>query len=464
VRRAILVGLLETRRITEFAPEENPMPEDLESVAVDPPVSSDALVVAAAPAEPQAPVPTAERIELIDVVRGVALFGILAANMRGFAGPTRVYFLPHLFWTSMPDRIAQAFIDTFVQGKFIAIFAALFGVGFAAQFTRAESRGSKFGWTYARRLTWLALFGLVHGLLIWWGDILLIYALVGFLLLLFRKRKDLTLKIWGTFGYFFIVIMLTGVLLATTTGAAMPSPPLPTPAQLAEDVAIFADGSWSAIQQRRTVDAIGHNWGLLPVMLLNILGLFLFGLLAWRHRFFQPAPESLPRYRKAMVWGLGLGTAASLTVALIRFADPIMPFPPTGPGVALFALQTAATPALSLGYVCAVVLLFHHARWKRRLHPFGAVGRMALTNYLLQSVIGTLLFYSYGLGLFGRVGPAMLLIPTVLIFAAQVWMSAWWLERFRYGPAEWAWRSLTYRKAQPFVREGRAPVIAQPVA
>ncbi len=413
------------------------------------------------PPAPLTPVSASERIEIIDVVRGVALFGILAANMRGFAAPARVYFLPHLFWTSMPDRIAQAFIDTFVQGKFITIFAVLFGVGFAAQLTRAESRGSKLGWTYARRLVYLCLFGLAHGLLVWFGDILLMYGLTGFLLFFFRKRKDLTLKIWATFGYVFLVF-LSGIILAvtTTTGARIPTPPRPGPAEIQADVATFADGSWSAIQQLRTVEAIGHNWSSFPFMLMNILGLFLFGVLAWRRGFFQPAPESLPRYRRAMVWGLAVGTAASATVTIVRWVDPGMPFPPTPATLALFALQTVGTPALSLGYVCAIVLLCRRARWKERLHRFGAVGRTALTNYLLQSVIGTLLFYSYGLGLFGRIGPAMLLIPTVLVFAAQVWVSVWWLERFRYGPAEWLWRSLTYRKLQPFVRDDRAPLVA----
>ncbi|MGZ8868404.1 MAG: DUF418 domain-containing protein [Thermoanaerobaculia bacterium] len=387
-------------------------------------------------------------------MRGVALFGILAANMRGFAGPAAVYFMPHLFWTSMPDRIAQTFIDTFVQGKFLAIFAVLFGVGFAAQLTRAESRGAKFGRTYARRLFYLCLFGLAHGLLIWWGDILLIYGLVGFLLFFFIRRKELTLKIWGTLGYFSLVILMGIILVVTTmTGTELPAFSRPAPAELRAEVALFADGSWSAIQQQRSVDAVSHNWGMVPFLSMNILGLFLFGVLAWRRGFFQPAPESLTRYRRVMVWGLTGGIAASLTVTAVRWIDPGMPFPPTSHTVALFFLQMVATPALSVSYVCAIISLCHNARWKRTLHPFGAVGRTALTNYLLQSIIGTLLFNSYGLGLFGRVGPAVLLIPTVLIFAAQVGMSVWWLERFRFGPAEWLWRSLTYGRPQPFVRE-----------
>src|SRR5512134_1246588 len=143
----------------------------------------------AAPAvlsEPLRPVSSSERVETIDILRGLALFGILAANIRGFAGPPSTYFMPHLFWTALHDRIAQAFVDTFIQGKFIAIFAFLFGVGFAVQFDRARTRSARFGRHYSRRLLVLLLLGLVHGVLIWFGGILLIYALAGFLLLLFQ--------------------------------------------------------------------------------------------------------------------------------------------------------------------------------------------------------------------------------------------------------------------------------------
>jgi len=130
--------------------------------------------------EPLAPVAPVERVDTIDILRGLALFGILAANMRGFAGPAGTYFMPERFWPALHDRLAQALIDTFVQGKFLAIFAFLFGVGFAVQFERAEGR--RFGWTYARRALLLIAFGLVHGLLIWFGDILLMYGLTGLFL------------------------------------------------------------------------------------------------------------------------------------------------------------------------------------------------------------------------------------------------------------------------------------------
>src|ERR1051326_3487034 len=142
------------------------------------------------------PVQPEERIALIDVLRGLALFGIIAANMRGFAGPHMTYFAPDLLWKTRSDFWIQAFVDTFIQGKFITLFAFLFGVGFSLQFSRAEARGSRFGPIYRQRLEALILLGVLHQVLFWWGDILVSYGLGGFFLMAFRKRSNKTVAIW----------------------------------------------------------------------------------------------------------------------------------------------------------------------------------------------------------------------------------------------------------------------------
>ena len=134
------------------------------------------------------PIAASERILYIDILRGMALFGILAANMRGFDAPASVYGNIKLLFHNRADMIAQGFIDIFIQGKFVTLFSFLFGLGFAVQMTRAVARGAKFMSFYPRRLAALALFGLIHGILIWWGDILLTYAVAGALLLFFRNR------------------------------------------------------------------------------------------------------------------------------------------------------------------------------------------------------------------------------------------------------------------------------------
>jgi uncharacterized protein len=414
------------------------------------PGSQDSSAVAIA--EPLTPVAGGERIEIIDIVRGLALFGILAANIRGFAGPAIVYFDPGLYWSGFGDRLAQAFIDTFIQGKFITIFAFLFGVGFAVQLSRAEDRGARFGWTYARRLLLLIGFGLIHGLLIWMGDILLIYGLIGFTLFFFRKRKNGTLITWATIGIL-VPLLLVGLFVgAMQAGADIPLPPKPTAEELQAQTAVFASGSWSEIQSQRVIDTISLNWGMLPFYGTHVMAIFLLGMLAWRKRFFQPAPESLPRYRRAMVWALSIGLAGNVAATAIRWIYDLGPMDLSPLLLLVMVIQAVTVPSLSLGYVCAAILLCHSPVWRPRLSRFGAIGRTALSNYLLQSIIGTLIFYSYGLGLFGTMGPALLILPTIAIFAVQAMISPWWLERFRFGPAEWLWRSLTYGKMQPFIR------------
>jgi uncharacterized protein len=408
--------------------------------------------VAPAPPEKLRPVATSERVETIDILRGMALFGILAANIRGFAGPALVYFTPHLFWTALHDRLAQAFVDTFIQGKFITIFAFLFGVGFAMQFDRANEKGARFGWTYARRLGLLLLFGLIHGLLIWFGDVLLVYALDGFLLMLFRKRTNKTVAIWAVILLSILPLLLTGMFVASQFGAKMPDP-TPKPAEIAADASVYENGSFAEITKQRSADAVTHNWGFFPVMGGWVLSIFLLGVLAWRKRFFHPAPESLPRYRQATWWALAVGIAGNIAITVIRWIWDPPPFPDSLIALTLVPLQTLCTPALSLGYICAVILLCHSDAWRARLHRFAAIGRTALTNYLLQSLVGTLIFYGYGLGFFG-VGPAALLPLTVLLFAAQMYLSPWWLRRYRFGPVEWLWRRLTYGGPLAMRREG----------
>lgn len=399
------------------------------------------------------PIRRRERIAAIDILRGLALFGIIAANIRAFSGPAAIYFEPDPMWPGFGDRLAQAFIDTFIQGKFIAIFSFLFGAGFGVQLTRAEQKGGPFGRVYTRRLLALVFIGLVHGLLIWWGDILVPYAITGFFLLLFRKRSNTTVLSWAIPLYLFPTALLVFAVMTTVlTGKPIPGDPIPTTAEMQEIVGIYGDGTWMEIQVQRTDDAIRHNWGYLPLMLPQLLGLFLFGLLAWRKRIFEPAPEALYLYRRVMIIGLTVGIAGNVATTYIRWITPEPTFPPSLVMLPVYLIQAVANPALSAGYVALVILLCQRDVWQRRLSRAGAIGRTALSNYVLQSVLGTLLFYSFGFGLYG-IGPAMLLIPTVLIFAFELLVSQWWTDRWRFGPLEWAWRSVTYGRLQPMRRE-----------
>jgi uncharacterized protein len=408
-----------------------------------------------------APTSPSERVEVVDVIRGVALFGILAANIRGFAGPGIVYSRPAVYWPLLHDRVAQAFIDTFIQGKFIAIFAMLFGAGFAAQVERAGGRNGRFAAFFARRMFVLLLIGLAHGLLLWFGDVLLEYASLGFLLLLFVTAKDRTVLRWAAVGYLTPVVALGfAVGIAALLGQHFPARSGPAAAELARLTRVFAHGSWSAIAHERFRE-LRYNWGMLPAFGPNIFGLFLFGVLAWRRDIFRPSASDIPRYRTVARWALAFGTVVSLTATALRWMYKVGPMVPTPRALLIAILHSVAVPALSTAYVCWIIALFASVRGARLLRPFAAAGRMGLTTYLSQSVIGVLLFQSYGLGLFGRYGPAMLLLATVVIYAVQVAFSVWWIARFRFGPVEWLWRSLTYLRLQPMRARIPAPAVGQ---
>ena len=209
-----------------------------------------------AEAKPVGPVSLSERILFIDILRGMALFGILAANMRAFVAPIDAYGDIGVLFHGRADVLAQWFIDTFIQGKFITIFSFLFGMGFAIQLSRAEARGTRFLSFYPRRLLALALFGLIHGLLIWAGDILLTYALSGAILLLFRNRQQKTL-LWWAGGLFALPIVVSSVFLAIYFSRFRPAwmTPKPTDMQkLYNVINVYSHGTMRQILTQNWVE------------------------------------------------------------------------------------------------------------------------------------------------------------------------------------------------------------------
>jgi uncharacterized protein len=387
------------------------------------------------------PVPADERITVIDCLRGAALFGIIVSNMRGFGAPFLAYFQPHLMWTWLPDRITQALLDWLVTGKFITLFAALFGVGFAIQMERAAAshRGIAF---YARRMAVLLVIGLLHSFLLWWGDILTSYAICGFLLMLFRKRSQRTVLWWGHIMYWLLPAMFWGFYVASRFGVNVPGLPETTAEDLQKTVQVYAHGSFAEIFSTRAGEWMSAN--AFVIILTHILGIFLFGLYLWRQGYLRYPVEHMDWWRNAQRIGLPIGLAGNGLAVVIEAMFHPNPMKPSLMMAGLFTLQSFAMPALSLFYAATVVLLWQDPVWQKRLQPFSFVGRMALTNYLLQSVVCTTIFYSYGLGLYGRVGPFYCLWLAVLIYGLQIPFSQWWLSGHRYGPMEWVWRRLTY--------------------
>ena len=390
------------------------------------------------------PVSLSERILFIDVLRGMALFGILAANMRAFFAPLDTYDDIGVLFHGRADVVAQAFIDIFIQGKFITIFSFLFGLGFAIQMSRAEARGARFMGFYPRRLLALALFGVIHGIFIWAGDILLTYALSGAILLLFRNRQQKTL-LWWAGGLFSLPIVLSSVFLTIYFSRFQRPWMVPKPPDMQKIYAVVNIYAHGTVRQ-----IMAQNWvewkRQLPWELFAIYatGLFLLGMWVWRAGLVQRLDEYKPLLRRVCAWCLAVGLVAQIYAAVVR-----MIVPPTTVnfwGFSAGILWLPSSHILSAGYISGLALIFMHEGWRRYLLPFAAVGRMALTDYLMQSVLCTLFFYHYTTGLFGRIGPALGLIPTFLLYGAQVWFSNWWLKRYRFGPMEWVWRGLTYGK------------------
>ena len=408
------------------------------------------------------PVSLNERILFIDVLRGMALFGILAANMRAFFAPLDAYGNIGVLFHSRADVLAQAFIDIFIQGKFISIFSFLFGMGFAIQMSRAEARGVKFLSFYPRRLLALALFGIIHGIFIWAGDILLTYALSGAILLLFRKRQQKTL-LWWAGSLFSVPIVVSTVFLCLYFSRFRRPWMVPKPPDVQKYyniINIYAHGTVRQI--------FAQNWvewkQALPFELFAIYatGLFLLGMWVWRSGMLQRLEEYRPLLKRVCGWCLAVGLIVNVYVTIERLVIPLGTVSLWG--FAAGVLYLPGTHIMSAGYISGLALLFLNVDWRMVLMPFAAVGRMALTDYLMQSVLCTLFFYHYTTGLYGRVGPAWGLVPTVVLYGAQVVFSNWWLERYRFGPMEWLWRGLTYGKFPSMGKEEAVAAVASDTA
>lgn len=400
------------------------------------------------------PVRPQERIEILDILRGWAIFGMLFVNMSDMPGK----------WPGTADRITFYLIEVFATSKFYTLFSFLFGLGLFLQMTRAEARGAPFVPVYIRRLLILLLIGLAHFLL---GerDILMDYAVLGFLLLLFRTSSPRTLVVAA-----FLITSIFLVRYAVVEGLHERRLADPQTAQQtiredgkrrAERIAmqeqnlrVYAQGSlkeivaqsahilvwrYSALELRelrRYVFSLGY-----------VFPLFLLGLYAGRRRILENIPAHLPFIRKVMWWGLGLGLPATVaSVVRWELSNPAWPYLTEQLADLLWAV---GAPALCFFYASAIILFVQRPAWKERLGPLAAVGQMALSNYLFHSLVFVFIFYSYGLGLYGKVGPLGGVVLAVPIFAVQLPLSVWWMRRFRFGPVEWLWRTLTYGKLQP---------------
>lgn len=396
------------------------------------------------------PVKSQERIDFVDILRGFALLGVFLFNMYGFGGDA----FNMTDWAGWLNRTLVLLRDFLIQAKFYSLFSFLFGWGMSIHLLRAQERDGNFLPIYLRRLTLLLLIGLAHGIFIWDGDILTVYALLGFILILFRKRPERFL------------LTTAGLLLAFSIFMTLPYDWVDSiRTWYRERTAVFhwanpgqvsyVTGTYTEILHHRAQSFIGRNADGLIYFLGNVLSMFLIGLYVGKRQIFQQVEAHLPLLRWVMRFGLIIGVVFNgLFVLNIYWSQLGRPawYPADYAWTIHTGTRTIGAPALMLFYVTMLTLLLRQEKWQERFAPLGSVGRMALSNYLTQSIIGTLIFNGYGLGLYGRTGPIFYLILASLIFLAQIRFSVWWLARYQFGPAEWAWRSLTYGRRQPLRR------------
>lgn len=399
--------------------------------------------------------PAAARFEIVDIVRGFALFGVLLANM---VWTTQWFAVTDVqraaLATANIDRNVNLFVFLLIDFKFYTLFAALFGLGFAMQLSRAANRGRNVVPVYCRRLAILFVIGIAHALLLWFGDILHVYALVGLVLILFRNTSDRIVLGWAA-GLALLTSLMPLLHWIIPTGASDVAG-LGDKAEAARFAALTS-GSWMRV--------LGANWTFIHgeyrhleigfdstvYLYLSVLWKFLLGFVVGRRMLLQRSGEHVDQYRRLLPWAAAIGIAGNAYLAVSTYAYDIWLPDSSSPVVLLgWILVEVSMFALSLAYLACLVILFHRPTWRKRIGILAPVGRMALTNYLLQSVFLVSLFYGSGLNLLGKAGTSICLLLSVAIFGFQVAASRWWLARFRFGPMEWVWRCITYGKRQPF--------------
>lgn len=393
------------------------------------------------------PISEGDRIAELDVLRGIALFGVLTMNFVFFAGEgalatdAQLAALP----TANADWWAYNFVRLFIGDKANTVFATLFGLGFYLQMKRGEGRPG-FERRYVRRLTWLLLFGIFNTLFLWFGDILNLYAVAGFALLAMRRWRTRTLVIVGS-----LAALYSHNLQEWLFGLADFHP---IPDWLYSDAAVLERQSVAVNGDYASIVTLFAQWtwiewiagGMMAAWLVYALGRFALGAAIGRSGILDDVPRYIPLLRRIAWVALPAGIAVGLLIRLIL--DDILILPGDA-GTWKDVVQSLRSPAallLAAGY-CAGIVVALQRDWGQYLFGlFAPVGRMALTNYLAQGLIYAFVLFGVGpgLGLAGRIGSFHILLWSVAFFAFQVAFSHWWLARYRFGPMEWLWRTLTY--------------------
>jgi uncharacterized protein len=400
------------------------------------------------------PTKPSQRISALDALRGFAILGILVMNVQSFSMIFAAYQNPSAFGdlTGL-NKWVWIFSHVFFDLKLMAMFAMMFGAGIILITSSAERKGASPAKLHYRRNFWLLIFGLLHAYLFWSGDILATYAVCGFIVYIFRKWSPKWLAVMGCLLFTIpSVIFLMGQ-------ASLPNIPAdqlhdmtvswqPTPEMVADEVSAF-QGGWLAQMEYRVADSLEmHTFIFLVYMGWRICGLMLIGMALFKWGVLTAA-RSRQFYTRMILFGFLLGFPLVVMGVMQNFAHS-WEF-----SYSMFAgsqYNYWGSLFVSFGYIGLVMLISKWARASSVVNRFAAVGRMALTNYFLQTLICTTIFYGHGMGWFGQVERAGQVWVLLAVWGFQLIVSPIWLNHFRFGPFEWLWRSLTYWQWQPLRR------------
>lgn len=393
------------------------------------------------------PVNPRERVVTLDVLRGFALCGVLIANLFWiFSGRA---------WDDRPDghaldAAARWFVMVFVNSKAQTLLTFLFGFGFATQLLRAQQRCEPVTGVYVRRLVALFVIGALHVVLLWWGDVTWGYAVAGFGLLAFQRASNRARIGWALFLVLVphLVLAVPSVQLAAIR--VFIDPPKNGAGYLQDFLAAMHGSDYPAVMWNHVRFALAFEVPIYAWYYPWLLGRFLLGYVAGTERWFEgDGAGHLARFRKLLVYGLIAG-AAGTAMVIVEGSGALDGYELTVPArLGAVALHELGLLGLAAVYLAALVLCMQRPAWRRVLRIVAPAGRMPLTTYLSQSAICTFLFYGWGLGWSGHVGPAGCLGLALAIFALQVGACRLWLRWFRFGPLEWVWRTVVYLRPQP---------------
>jgi uncharacterized membrane protein YeiB len=398
--------------------------------------------------EPSAPVPSDERVFALDVIRGVALLGIFIMNMPSFTASFYSGMVGFHDWPSAVDRVVEVLRNVLMGGKFNSMFSFLFGVGFTLQLMRLRERdGLRANRTYVRRLLALLAFGVLHACLLWTGDVLHIYALLGFLLLLLRNVSNRSIV--ALIALCVIVpplVSLTGLYVGAFEDY-IPGAEVYQRWQASNNAA-YGQGSFLEAAREHTREMVylyTDRDSLVYVLsfYLQMATTMLIGVLAGRQRWVQNAAQLLPTMIPLQWCALVVGLVTGVFYAYGEMRGLIFSSPKA------YIWTSFAYVLCRLGlvtfYVIALLRLCLRSEWRMLLKPIAIVGRMPLSNYLLQTVMATFIFYGWGLGYWNRGTPSDWFELAVLLYVVvQIPVSLLWMGAFKYGPMEYVWRLLTY--------------------